>query len=89
MAGQMCWLSLAEPKGEKVLHLRLQPNQPWSPYTAWVQFAVPDYNAPGGSQGWATYQKLLRADWTLVSSASATKSLSLSSPRIVASSQLR
>lgn len=66
MARQMCWLPLARHDGEKVLHLRIQPNQPWLPYTAMSQLAVPDYIIPGGSKGWATYQKLIQAGWTIV-----------------------
>lgn len=34
MAGQLCWLPEAERDGERVLHLRIEPNQPWCPYTA-------------------------------------------------------
>lgn len=71
MSGQMCWLSSQGGFGEKVLHIRTQLNRPWQPYTACPHFAVPDYNVPGGSKGWATYQKLLRAGWTIVPSAAA------------------
>lgn len=66
MSGQMCWLPTLSSKGEKVLHLRLAPHQPWQCYTAFPQYRVPDYPIPGGSKGWATSQKLLKAGWTLV-----------------------
>lgn len=75
MSGQMCWLSLTGGDGEKVLHLRTQPSQPWKPYTACPGLAVSDYNIPGGSKGWATYQKLMRAGWALVPTAQATQQL--------------
>ena len=71
MYRQMCWLSKSDESGEKILHLQTAPNQPWRPYTACPQYAVPDYQIPGGSKGWATYQKLLKAGWTLVPSARA------------------
>ncbi len=65
MIKQMCWLSSNGNNGNKVLHLRTQPNQAWQPYTAFPQYAAPDYQIPGGSQGWATYQKLRAQGWTL------------------------
>jgi hypothetical protein len=68
MTAQMCWLAKMGGDGEKILHLRLEPNQPWKPYKAFPMIAVPDYPIPGGSKGWATYQKLFKAGWTLVSS---------------------
>lgn len=68
MHRQMCWLSMSSQDGEKILYLRLAPNEPWRPYTVFPQHAVPDYKIDGGSKGWATYQKLLKADWTLVAS---------------------
>ncbi|MBW4670547.1 MAG: hypothetical protein KME60_24790 [Cyanomargarita calcarea GSE-NOS-MK-12-04C] len=68
---QMCWISSFGNSGEKILHLQTSPNDPWRPYTAFPQFAVPDYKIPGGSKGWATYQKLLKAGWTLIPSARA------------------
>lgn len=71
MAGQMCWLPTLGMDGEKILHLRLSPNQPWQPYTAFSSYFVPDYNVPKGSKGWATYQKLLKCGWTLVPSSQA------------------
>lgn len=71
MSGQMCWLSKLGTENEKILHLRLAAHQPWLPYTACPQYAVPDYPIPGGSKGWATYQKLMQAGWKLVPSAKA------------------
>lgn len=71
MRGQMCWLSQSGTDKEKILHLQTAPDQPWQPYTAFPQFAAPDYRVPGGSKGWATYQKLIKAGWTLVPSARA------------------
>ncbi len=71
MPRQMCWLSQSGADGEKILHLQTAPHEPWRPYTAFPQYAVPDYRIPGGSKGWATYQKLLKAGWTLVPSARA------------------
>lgn len=68
MRGQMCWLPVAGLGEKKVLHLRNYPNQPWQPYTAFSNYAVPDYNMPGGSLGWATYQKLFKAGWQLIPS---------------------
>jgi hypothetical protein len=71
MHRQMCWLSKSGGDGDKILYLQTEPSQPWRPYTAFGHFAVPDYQIPGGSKGWATYQKLLKAGWTLVPSARA------------------
>ena len=78
MLGQMCWLPALGSNGEKVLHLRTNPSQPWRHYTAFPQYAVPDYKIPKGSKGWSTYQKLLRANWALIPSAQAMQELSLS-----------
>ena len=69
MAGQMCWLPAFGTNGTKILHLQTASNQPWRPYTAFPQISVPDYREPGGSKGWATYQKLMKAGWKLVTSA--------------------
>lgn len=71
MAGQMCWLSRSGDDGEKILHLQTQSDRSWRPYTAYSHIAVPDYRVPGGSKGWATYQKLMKAGWTLVPSSRA------------------
>ncbi|MFM7366059.1 MAG: hypothetical protein ACKO11_16500 [Cuspidothrix sp.] len=68
MLRQMCWLSKSSGDDEKILHLQIASGQPWQPYTAFPQFSVPDYLIPRGSKGWATYQKLLKAGWTLVPS---------------------
>lgn len=71
MVRQMCWLSKFGNDGEKILHLQTASHEPWRPYTAFPQYSVPDYREPGGSKGWATYQKLLKAGWTIVPSARA------------------
>lgn len=71
MIRRMCWLSKSGADGEKILHLQTLPNESWRPYTAFPQYAIPDYLIPGGSKGWATYQKLLKAGWTLVPSSRA------------------
>jgi hypothetical protein len=71
MTGQMCWLPILGTHGENILHLRFSPHQPWQPYTAFSNYSVPDYKVPGGSRGWATYQKLMRSGWTLVNSSQA------------------
>lgn len=73
MVGQMCWLSGLGIDGEKILYLRLSPNQPWKPYTAFSNYYVPDYDIPKGSKGWATYQKLIKLGWTLIPSAQANR----------------
>ena len=75
MSGQMCWLSSLEADKETILHLRREANQTWKPYTSCPEYTVPDYRVPGGSKGWATYQKLLKAGWTIVPTAQAQKSL--------------
>lgn len=63
---QMCWLSQFDITEEKILYLRIAPNQPWRRYTAFPQYAVPDYDIPGGSKGWATFHKLKGSGWVLV-----------------------
>ena len=57
----------ADNASNKILYLQVTPGDAWKPYTA-TPYAVPDYNIPGGSKGWATYQKLRKAGWELVSS---------------------
>lgn len=78
MPGQMCWLPALGSDGYKLLHLRTSPSQPWRPYTACPEYAVPDYKIPKGSKGWATYQKLMQAKWTLVASEQAMHEFSFS-----------
>ena len=68
MFKEMCWLHLMDSSGEKVLHLRTAPNQPWRPYTVFPEFAVSDYRISEGSKGWTTYQKLIREGWNLTAS---------------------
>lgn len=68
MKGQMCWLSRSGEDGEKILHLRCASHEPWRPYTTFNQYIEPDYRIPGGSKGFATYQKLLKAGWILLPS---------------------
>ncbi|MGQ4649504.1 hypothetical protein [Lyngbya aestuarii] len=68
MIKQMCWLSLRGTEGNKVLHLRVQLGQPWQPYTAFPQYAAPDYPIANGSKGYATFHKLRCAGWTLLPS---------------------
>jgi hypothetical protein len=68
MSGQLCWLPAASKDGENILHLRLQPHNPWKPYTAFPQISVPDYKISGGSRGWATCQHLMNAGWTIIPS---------------------
>lgn len=67
MSGQMCWLPKFGANGQLILHVRLEPYQPWKPYTAYPGLCVPDYPIPNGSRGWATSQKLLQAGWELIS----------------------
>lgn len=71
MPGKMCWLSLSGAKGQKVLHLQTEGNQPWQPYTNFPHLTVPDYEFFGCSPGLATYQKLFKAGWVVVSAAEA------------------
>ncbi len=72
MAGEMCWFSPLGRNEEKILHLRIHSGQPWRPYTACPEYAVPDYQIPNGSRGWATAQKLLREGWKVIPSAAVT-----------------
>jgi hypothetical protein len=81
MLKQMCWLPMIGNNGEKVLHLRTQPNQPWQPYKAFPAYAVPDYLVPGGSKGWSTYQKLMQEGWILIPNAQLQGSLSMQQPK--------
>ncbi len=66
--GKMCWLSSPTSQGHKILHLQIKPGDAWRPYTSFPEYAVPDHRIPGGSKGWATYQKLFKAGWELIPS---------------------
>lgn len=63
---KMAWLSKTGSDSPKVLHLRTEPGQPWRPYTMFPNFRVPDHRFSMGSQGFATFQKLLQEGWELV-----------------------
>ena len=71
MNKQMCWLIDSKNGKIMLLHLRESPYQPWTPYTSHPKYSVPDYKIPGGSKGWATYQHLRKAGWTLIPTAQA------------------
>ena len=60
---------IIEMKGKLTLHLRLAPDRPWQPHTAFAHLCVSDYPIPGGSKGWATSQRLLQSGWTIVPTA--------------------
>lgn len=74
MSGQLCWLPKFGADGQLILHLRMEPYQPWKPHTAYPELCVPDYPIPGGSKGWATSQKLLQAGWTMIPTQQARRS---------------
>ena len=66
--GKMAWLPTASSNGTKILHLQPDTLKPFRPYTTFPHLAVPDHNVPGGSKGWATYQKLLKCGWDILPS---------------------
>ena len=70
MLKQMAWLPSGEGDSTKILYLRTDSTQPWQPYSAFPEYSVADYDIDieGASQGFATFQKLLREGWSLVSS---------------------
>jgi hypothetical protein len=72
MPGQMCWLNKFGSE-HKILHLRLQPHQPWKPYNLMSGLSVPDYNIPNGSKGMATFHALKKAGWQTISTQDAYK----------------
>ncbi len=63
---QMCWKAEFCGTGEKILHIRLNPFDPWKPYKAFPTLAVPDYKIPNGSKGFATMQTLLKKGFSIV-----------------------
>lgn len=64
---EICWLPYRGNQSNIALHLREYPHQSWKIYIA-SPHAVPDYKVPGGSKGWATFQKLRQNGWILISS---------------------
>lgn len=72
---QMCWLPFNENQLKIVLYLREYSHQSWQVYTV-SPYAVPDYKVPGGSKGWATFQKFRKIGWKIISSQEANYSLS-------------
>lgn len=68
MQRRMCWLAMSDGDSQKILHLQTKPHEPWRPYTAFPEFAVPDYQMPGASKGLATFQKLLKEGWIVMPS---------------------
>jgi hypothetical protein len=68
MLKEMCWMS-AQRQDFNSLHLRTRVHDAWRTYTAFPEYAVLDSAVPGGSKGWATFQKLSQAGWTLVPAA--------------------
>lgn len=74
MIGQLCWLPQFGANGQLVLHLRLDPSQPWKSHTDFPRLCVPDYLIDRGSRSWATSQKLLQAGWTMIPTEQAKKS---------------
>lgn len=64
VVGQMCWRREAG-NSRLVLHVQEAPNKPWRPYHT-TPYKVADYNIPGGSKGWATYQRLRKLGWELI-----------------------
>lgn len=68
MLKQMAWLPNKSLDGTKILHLRVARDRGWKPYTAFPEYAVPDYPIAGGSKGYATFQTLFDQGWKLVAS---------------------
>ncbi|MGD2182477.1 hypothetical protein [Lusitaniella coriacea] len=68
MLKQMAWLPTKGSDETKILHLRVSRDRGWKPYTAFPEYAVPDYRIAGGSKGYATFQTLFNQGWKLVSS---------------------
>lgn len=66
--GKMAWLPTSSSNGTKILHLQSDTSRPFRPYSTFPHLAVPDLTIPGGSKGWATYQKLLKCGWEIVAS---------------------
>lgn len=72
----MAWI---HRNGLTQLYINLFTNGKWSgwkPYTSFPQLAKPDYAIPGGSKGYQTYQILLKAGFTLISTEKANSEFS-------------
>lgn len=69
---KMAWL---HKNGVSQLYLNI--GQGWLPYTSFPSLAKPDYQIPGGSKGYATYQILLKAGWQLMSTQSVQSELNI------------
>lgn len=65
MAGRLCWVSPSGEDATKILYLQSAIGQPWKPYTSYPGLTTADYQIPGGSRGYATFQKLLKAGWCI------------------------
>jgi hypothetical protein len=65
MLKEMSWLPV-QGNREMALHLRIARNQSWRLYTAFPEYAAPDYPISGGSKGFATYHKLKLQGWNLI-----------------------
>jgi hypothetical protein len=72
---EMCWLPCNGNELKIALHLREYPDRPWKVYSV-SSHGVPDYKIPGGSKGWATFQKLRKIGWILISQEQAGSSTS-------------
>jgi hypothetical protein len=86
MTGQLCWLPKLGSNGKLVLHLRLEPYHPWKTHTAFPHLCIADYPIAGGSQGWATCQKLLACGWIAISTKQARQSFEAPIRRSIKSS---
>jgi hypothetical protein len=73
MLKEMSWLPMQQENENMALHLRTAINQPWKPYTAFPEYAAPDYPIAEGSKGFATYHKLRLQGWNLIPTSLAKK----------------
>lgn len=76
MSKEMCWLPYKGNESNIMLHLRENSDQSWIVYTR-SPYAVEDYKIPGGSKGWATFQKLRQIGWQIISAKEARSLTSL------------
>jgi hypothetical protein len=52
--------------GQMILYIQESESSGWKPYYTYPRYE-PDYDIDKGSKGWATYQKLRKLGWELVS----------------------